>query len=415
MICRLLFFLFFGLLSPYAYAQLPGKKESIKLAGDIVSFLASDSLKGRGNYKPELQIAAGFIEKHFDSIGLKTIPGYNHFAIPVNFKLQPSIFYDLEINKQKINNDHYQLLSASFFVVFDTFQYKKFNFFPSESDWFLLFNDSLSQLLNFETDEEMWVQSLNLPPGQPRKPILIVKNQELPISAKLTIQPSSEEVLMNIVGILPGNKYPEEVILYSAHYDHIPPKRSRRDSIYNGANDNASGTAALIMLAKYFAEKNDNARTLIFCAFSGEELGLLGSKDLVKKLDTDNIIAQINMDMVGISQYKKKGFMLTGSGNSELFQIFSQNLNGSGYKVFRDYDENRNLFKRSDNYPFALMGVPAHTIMTADDSSKCYHQVCDETEIVDMENIANTVEGIIIATTSLVNGTDTPNRIRIKE
>ena len=91
----------------------------------------------------------------------------------------------------------------------------------------------------------------------------------------------------NIVGMLPGKSKPGELILFSAHYDHegVFDRGKKKDSILNGANDNASGTTALLMLAKYFAQKNDNERTILFCAFAGEELGLLGSKDFVNHVD----------------------------------------------------------------------------------------------------------------------------------
>ncbi len=416
MVRFLLFFVYFLLLDHILLAQSTNKENSIHTAGEIVSFLASDSLKGRGNYKPELQIAAGYIERHFDSIGLLTLPGLDRFINPIDFTMHPDVLYDLEINSQKINVDDYLLLSASFFQPisdFKNYSYKELLSIPSAVEWKQLFTDSLPTVLNLKVNDEFWNDSLITPAGYPVKPMIILKNQQTPNSLKLSLQPSSEQVLMNVIGVLPGKSKAGEVILFSAHYDHVPPGKSRRDSIFNGANDNASGTAALLMLAKHFAKENNNQRTIIFCAFAGEELGLLGSKDLVKKLNTDKIIAHINMDMVGISQYRKKGFLITGSQYGQVFKIFLKNLKESGYKVYGDYDEERNLFRRSDNYPFALKGIPAHTIMTADDSSICYHQECDEIKNVDMENIANTVEAIIQATSTIINGTDTPKRISV--
>ena len=398
----------------FVQAQSITKESVVKTAGKIVAYLASDSLKGRGNYTPELQIAAAYIEKHFDTLGLLTLPGTDRYINPVDYKMHPDVLYDLVINSEKINDNDYLLLSASFFQPihdFKNYNYKEFKAIPTALEWMQLFNDSLPLVLNFKVSDAIWKDSLIIPAGRPTNPILILKNQAVPNLLKLALQPASQQVLMNLIGVLPGKSKPGDVILFSAHYDHQPPGKSRKDSIFNGANDNASGTAALMMLAQHFAKESNNERTIIFCAFAGEELGLLGSKDLVKKINTGKIIAHVNMDMVGISQYRKKGFLLTGSSFGQVYKIFSKNLKDTGYKVHGDYDEERNLFRRSDNYPFAAEGVPAHTIMTADDSSICYHQACDEIKNVDIENIANTVEAIILATSTLINGIDTPKRI----
>ena len=95
----------------------------------------------------------------------------------------------------------------------------------------------------------------------------------------------------NVVGAIQGRSKADEVIIFSAHYDHVGTISTnpvpfaggnaavrKRDTIYNGANDNASGISALINLAKYFTNKNTNGRTIIFVAFAGEELGTLGSE-----------------------------------------------------------------------------------------------------------------------------------------
>ena len=403
-------------ISTYTFSQITNKHEYSIIANEVVSFLASDSLKGRGNYRPELLMATEHIENHFDSTGLIPLPGNDRFIVPVTFNNHPDEFYNLKINGQETGIDQYVLFSSSFFKPvydFSKFNYRVLDSIPSGIELLKIINDSVANVLHI-SNKQVNIDSIKWPINRYGKSVLILRSDEKPELIEFSIKPSSAGVLMNVAGVLPGKSKPGEVILFSAHYDHLPPNRSRRDSIFNGANDNASGTAALILLAKYFTEKNNNQRTLIFCAFSGEELGLLGSKDLVQKLNTDRIIAHINMDMVGISQYNKKGFLLTGSQHGELYDEFSKNLKGSSYKIHGDYDEERNLFFRSDNFPFAQAGVPAHTIMTADDSSKCYHLQCDEIENVDMENIVNTVEAIILSTSTLVDGSITPQRLKIK-
>src|SRR5690606_14345339 len=156
---------------------------SIKTASDIISFLASDSLKGRGNYRPELQIAAGYIERHFDSLGLLTLPGTDRYSNPIDYKMHSDVLYDLELNNIKINVDDYLLLSASFFQPvqdFKKYNYKEFNAIPSEHEWRQLFQDSLPTVLNLKVREASWNDSLKTPGGYPVKPILILKNQVVP-------------------------------------------------------------------------------------------------------------------------------------------------------------------------------------------------------------------------------------------
>ncbi len=107
--------------------------------------------------------------------------------------------------------------------------------------------------------------------------------------------------------------------------------------------------------------------------------------------------------------------MLTGTYRSRLSSVFKKNLLGHDFNMYPDVETQRNLYERSDNYPFALAGVPAHTIMTADDESKCYHQACDEHKNIDMENIVMTVDAIITAASTLIDGTDNPRQRKKKK
>lgn len=85
-----------------------------------------------------------------------------------------------------------------------------------------------------------------------------------------------EHEAINVIGAIPGTSKPDELVIFSAHYDHIGKIKSKKDSVFNGANDNASGTALLLQLASYYAQTKPE-RTILFIAFSGEELGLKGS------------------------------------------------------------------------------------------------------------------------------------------
>lgn len=225
----------------------------------------------------------------------------------------------------------------------------------------------------------------------------------------------SASVLLNVIGVLPGKSKPAEAVIFSAHYDHLGTDRAiGRDSVFNGANDNASGIAALLALAHYYALRNDNERTIVFCAFAGEELGLWGSKAFVQSVNAEKIKAVINLEMVGRAGIGKNAFFITGAHYSDLQKIFVKNLKGSSVKLRYEPSFEKQLFKRSDNYPFALKGVPAHTVMSSDDDDGCYHQPCDELERLDIKHMMEIVKAIAVACTTLINGTDTPTRINPK-
>lgn len=220
--------------------------------------------------------------------------------------------------------------------------------------------------------------------------------------------------LNNIVGILPGKSKEDEFVIFSAHYDHIGiiPTLSK-DSIANGADDNASGATAIIQLAKYFAKKSDNERTLIFVAFNAEEIGGYGSQFFAKQFDSNKIIAMVNLEMIGKhSKFGKNNAFITGYQYSNFGKILKKNLKDSDFKFYPDPYPKENLFYRSDNASLAKLGVPAHTISSAQiDNDKLYHTVEDEIETLDVENIASIIKAIIISTSTIISGKDTPTRI----
>lgn len=216
----------------------------------------------------------------------------------------------------------------------------------------------------------------------------------------------------NVVARLTGKSKPDEIIIFSAHYDHVGIGRNKKDSIWNGANDNASGSTALLLLAEYFAKRNDNDRTLIFCAFAGEEIGLFGSKDFSNHLKSEKIIAGINLEMLGVSQYGRKKVFITGFEKTTLGNHLAKQLRKAGLKLVDEPDpEGKMLFYRSDNYPFAKKGVPFLTIMASDDGERCYHQPCDELQRIDLPNMISIIQSIAIACGPLIKGEYTPSRI----
>jgi Zn-dependent M28 family amino/carboxypeptidase len=220
--------------------------------------------------------------------------------------------------------------------------------------------------------------------------------------------------LFNVIGILEGKSNKDEFIVISAHYDHLGiNKNGNGDVIYNGANDNASGVAAVLALAKYFSKMKVNERSIIFVAFTAEEMGLIGSNYFGEKINPKKIVDGINIEMIGKqSPFGPKTAWITGYNKSTFGEIIKKNLEGSDYNVYPDPYLNFNLFFRSDNASLARLGVPAHTFSTSPmDKDLDYHKVTDEVSTLDISTIAETIKAIAIGTGSIINGIDTPARV----
>ena len=220
----------------------------------------------------------------------------------------------------------------------------------------------------------------------------------------------------NIIGVLEGRSKKEEYVIISAHYDHLGMKKSGEgDLIYNGANDDASGVTGVLALAAYFKEVG-HERTIVFAAFTAEEMGLVGSTYFGKEIDAAKFVAGINLEMIGKTpSFGPNTAWLTGFERSDFGKIIQRNLEGTGYQLFPDPYKKFNLFFRSDNASLARLGVPSHTFSTTPiDVDPDYHQVTDASETLNMTVITQTIQAVAKGTKSIINGTDTPTRVVIK-
>ena len=236
-------------------------------------------------------------------------------------------------------------------------------------------------------------------------------------SFKKTIK-GKELDLFNVIGVLEGKSKKDEYVVISAHYDHLGIGKSvDGDSIYNGANDDASGVAAVLALADYFKKKDINERSILFVAFTAEEMGLVGSNYFGTTVDADKIVAGINIEMIGKTpSFGPNTAWLTGYERSDFGKIVQKNLEGTGYVLHPDPYKKFNLFFRSDNASLARLGVPAHTFSTSPiDTDKDYHQASDNPETLDVGVITETIKAIAVGTTSMIDGTDTPTRVQLTD
>lgn len=221
--------------------------------------------------------------------------------------------------------------------------------------------------------------------------------------------------LFNIIGFIEGTTLKEEFVIISAHYDHLGQKtEGDGDLIYNGANDNATGVTAMIMLAEHFKSKK-NSRSILFVAFTAEEMGLIGSNYFGKTISSESIIAGINIEMIGKeSPFGPKTAWLTGFDRSSFGKIIQKNLSNSEFKLYPDPYKSFRLFFRSDNASLARLGVPAHTFSTSPmDKDLDYHQVTDQASTLNITTISQTIKAIALGTASIISGEDTPTRVKL--
>ncbi len=224
--------------------------------------------------------------------------------------------------------------------------------------------------------------------------------------------------LYNLIGFLEGKSKKNEFIIISAHYDHLGIKiNGEGDLIFNGANDNASGVTAVLSLAEYYTKDFVTERSLLFIAFTAEEMGLVGSNYFGNQINPEKIIAGINIEMIGKeSPFGPNTAWLTGFDRSNFGKIIQKNLKETDYRVLPDPYTSFRLFFRSDNASLARLGVPAHTFSTSPmDKDPDYHKVTDEVNTLDIFTVTETIKAIAIGIESIVDGTDAPSRVTITD
>jgi Zn-dependent M28 family amino/carboxypeptidase len=217
----------------------------------------------------------------------------------------------------------------------------------------------------------------------------------------------------NVIAKLTGSEKPNEYIIYNAHWDHlgIGKPNAAGDSIYNGAYDNASGTAALLEIAKAFKGLHERPRrTVVFLAVTAEEQGLWGSAYYAAHpvYPAANTVANINMD--GINPYGKvEDVIVIGKGQSELEDYLAAEASKQGRYVVPDSEPEKGYYFRSDHFNFAKVGIPALYIGPGNDHAEkekeyglqlksdytklYYHQPTDEYDSVRM-NAAGALDDI---------------------
>jgi len=407
----------------FSFAQDIDKLINADEAERIENVLASDSMQGRKTFTPAIDRAAAFISNEFRKSGLKYFPGLQSYHQPFTMLKSEVISSEGKINDQTIAPENIIAIttdedlnfddkSGYTTVIIDTTT----NFLRSA---YKLITDHKKYLVlasNLNEKNFSRLKFLNRPSFNKQPPVVFVLTDEKPVTWHFKIENKiTSSPLSNVVGVLPGKSKKNEYVIFSAHCDHlgIGEPDANGDSIYNGANDDAAGTTAVIMLAKYFRKLNNNERTLIFVTFTAEEIGGFGSQYFSKQIDPEKAIAMFNIEMIGTeSKWGENRAYITGYEKSDFGKILQQNLAGSNFHFEPDPYPKQNLFYRSDNATLAALGVPAHTISTSKmDNEPNYHKQSDEIATLDMKNMAQIIKAIAISSKTIMNGTDTPSRV----
>ncbi len=392
-------------------------------AREVIADLTAEQMHGRGYVNEGDRLAAAYIQSAFQTFSLKsfTTDYYQKFAFPVNtfpgnirfsiagfnkltkqyvvFEGKPGITMLVGAGSPQTKGTHpivifdstYTISDAAFekfkskiksravFIVADDrmvgnkkkleyFKKVKANYFNTEG--VIEFAKKLTHTVfqnvsNFSTIQLLSDSfKLDLPHLKKAKTFVEIENKFIP-----------EHVTQNVIGYVSGSAYPDSFIVFSAHYDHLGQLGSH--VFFPGANDNASGCAMLLNLARYYSlPENKPAYSIAFIAFAGEEAGLLGSEyyTMHPLFPLNKICFLLNMDIMGTGD---EGITVV---NGSVFK--------KEFEALKEINSSNNLLKEvkirgkasnSDHYFFSEKGVKAFFIYTMG-GIKAYHDVYDKAE-----------------------------------
>lgn len=419
----------------YSAAEIISSEQVIK----DITYLAADNLKGRANFSPEIDQAANYIAKRFADIGLEPMQTARSSSDSiVDSKEKAGTFLQrftvsqiklealsVTLNNKTISPEHlamattiaqlsWQSNTAKTHIIGKDDDMRKALTELNQQGGQHLIIINTAHAKTFKAYQGYFNRGLTKLSLVERGAIVMVLSDESKIEsynvdakAKIT-----EQLLTNVVAILPGTQSAKEIVLYSSHYDHLGITENGKQ-IYNGADDDASGTTAVLNLAQYYAEQGNNKRTLMFSAFTAEEIGGFGSKYFSQQLNPDDVVAMINIEMIGKpSKFGAGTIWMTGMERSNVGALLNEKLSALNREIYQDPYPEQGLFYRSDNATLARLGVPAHSFSSTQlDKDQHYHQTSDDIASLDLSSMHKVIESLATATQSLVDGSVTPTRI----
>jgi hypothetical protein len=234
----------------------------------------------------------------------------------------------------------------------------------------------------------------------------------------LHVEPAIDHTVKvrNVAGVLRGSDpaLRDTYVMLTAHYDHVGTRATGEDKIFNGANDDGSGTVSVMEIAGAIGAVNPHPkRSILFVAFFGEELGLVGSRYYGRHPlePLASTIADLNLEQVGRTDETDGPQVgtatVTGFDFSDLTRVLIDAGKLTGVKVYKNEKNSDPYFSRSDNQALADVGVPAHTLSVAFDYSD-YHGVGDEWQKIDYANMAKVDRMVALALMRLASDAPPP-------
>ena len=421
-----------------------------------ISFLASDELAGRATGSDEFNIAARYVASRFRGAGLdgKIADGdYFHVTMKPMVKTPSGLVKLTDANSIPIAQ--FGLLAAGSKIVEYSGSFKSIDLaseLPKSGlegvvggmlttnlkgqrmvSQVVRMTNTLQEsgaralLLGVSEDSEL-IQLAREHQEKPRSessrgrfalPVVLVPESVLSsTSIRLEVPAAivSESPMRNVIGLLEGTdrELSKEAILFSAHLDHLGAKPSAGDGIFNGADDDASGVTAVLMLADAFSKMPRPKRSLLFMTYWGEESGLLGSKQFVETpaWPLDKIRANVNIEMIGRPEAGARNkIWMTGWQASDLGVIMNKASLPFGVEIFEHPKFSEMLYNRSDNWSFAQKGVIAHSF-SAGSMHPDYHQPDDEWDRLEIPHMTRVIQGLFVASLPIAYGEATPNKAK---
>lgn len=397
----------------------------------IIKTLSADDMMGRRTFTPGIEKASVFIQQEFKKIGLKPLKGLSSFEQKFSmYSLKPAEA-KLTVNGADLGKENFFFVTSAESIAWTEQSKPEIYYINEKSN----FRQAFNQIRKKNTDavilvnpkhQKMFSNYRNyFGAGSTREALNQDKTQVFALADSVQVNALTVNLknqvetlsLANVAGMIEG-KRKDEFLVFSGHYDHLGYiKAVEGDSIANGADDDASGTTAVISLANYYSKQAKPERSLIFVCFTAEEIGGYGSQYFSKQLNPDQIVAMFNIEMIGKpSKFGANSAFITGFEKSDFGTILQESVKGSVYSFHPDPYTEQNLFYRSDNATLARLGVPAHSISSDQiDIDKLYHSVDDEFESLDISHMTNMIRAIAVGSKTMAEGKATPKRVNKAE
>ena len=399
------------------------------------AFLAGDALRGRGSATHDEAVAAAYVAAQFEGYGLRHAPGMSDYlqtagVVRTRVASEPT----LEIAGRRVGGVRLIAGSAaavggsiviadSLAAIPDTAAVVVFTGDVPAFDVWRAVRPKHIGLLIAKDDKSAadWFAQIGGRTNTPRYlaetppaarpafatvPAAAIDAIRAGDEARLTVPIArAETTTSNAIGYLPGTDPKAGVILLSAHLDHLG--QSGDGPVMHGANDDASGTTAVLELAHALASGKPHRRGILFVCYGSEEIGGFGSRyfGAHPPVPLASIVANIEFEMIGAQdpKFRKGALMMTGFDRSDLGTA----LQAHGGHVAADPYPKEKFFERSDNYSLALKGVVAHTL-SGWAVVPTYHQPTDTIANLDIDYMTSAIQSLIAPVRWLADSGFTP-------